>query len=95
MTTEKNHMWLKEIATSFGMSVIKFAEVVGYSRQTLYCASYGNCKLSKGHLGLAVFKLITLSNKILENDIQYAKECHEYRRKLIDDFAKRFGVEDE
>lgn len=94
MATEKNIMWLKEIAFNFGMTVSKFAETCGYSRQTLYCAAHGSCKLSQGHLSLIVFKLITLSDKILEQDIQSAKACHEFRRKLIDDFAKRLTVEE-
>lgn len=92
---ENKHTWLKEIAFHFDMPVKKFAEVIGYSRQTLYCASSGACNLNQGHLGLAVYKLICISDKILENDIQSAKDRHEFRRKLIDDFAKRFTVEDE
>lgn len=94
MATEKKHAWLKEIAFHFDMTIKNFSDVVGYSRQTLYCASAGTCNLNQGHLGLAVYKLICVSDKILENDIQYAKERHAVRRKLIDDFAKRFTVGD-
>ena len=94
MATEK-HLWLKELANYFGMNTKQLADTIGYSRQMLYCASSGSCKLNQGHLGLAIFKLISLSDKILENDIQTAKDRHEFRRKLIDDFAKRFTVEDE
>jgi hypothetical protein len=92
MATEK-HLWLKEIAFHFGMSTKEFAETISYSRQMLYCASSGSCKLNQGHLGLAVCKLLNLSDRILEGDIQSAKDRHALRRKMIDDFAKRFTVE--
>ena len=95
MGNGKNNQWLKRIADGFEMPITKFADVVGYSRQTLYCAAYGNIKLKKSHLGLAVFKLITLNDRMMNLDIQSAKERHAYRRTLIDEFAKRFGVEDE
>ena len=90
------YQWLKEIAISFGMTIEQFAKTIGYSRQTLYCAGCGACKLHKGHIGIAVHKLIMLSEKIVETDIQAAKDRHEFRRKLIDDFAKRLteGAED-
>lgn len=94
MTAEKNIQWLKEIAFSFGMTISKFAETCGYTRQTLYCAAHGTCKLSQAHLSLVVFKLITLSDRMLEQDIQSANASHKLRRKLIDDFAKRLIVED-
>ena len=92
---EKNkHYWLKEIAYAFNMTVYKFAEMIGYSRQTLYCASRGTLRLGGGHLHLVIFKLNRISEQILESDIESAKERFEYRRKLIDDFAKRFNAED-
>lgn len=89
------HRWLKEIAYAFGMSIDKFAETIGYSRQTLYCASYGSCKLSKERFGLALFKLAVVSKNVLENDIRLAEERYEHRRKMINEFAKRLGVGDE
>lgn len=94
MAKEYNkNVFLKEIAFNFGMSVGQFAETIGYARATLYSAVCGSCKLNQGHLGVAIYKLIAVSDMILENDIQSAKVRHEIRRKLIDDFEKRFTVE--
>jgi hypothetical protein len=90
-----NKMWLKEIANSFGLTISQFADAIGYSRQTLYRASCGYGKLSKTRIGLTAYKLIEFSDKMLEIDIQLANERHAARRKLIDDFKKRFTVEDE
>jgi hypothetical protein len=86
----KKHLWLMEIANHFGMNTMQFAKSIGYSRQSLYCASSGSCKLRKGHIGMACFKLSVLSEKILNDDIQSAKERHEIRKNLIRDFEKRF-----
>lgn len=88
------HLWMKEISDAFGLTTAQFTKAIGYSRQTLYSASSGFARLNQGHVCVAVYKLIDLSDKIHEQDIQSAKERHEARRKLIDDFAKRFTVED-
>lgn len=83
------HQWLKELALNFGMTIEQFCKTIGYSRQTIYCTVCGASKMRKGHVDFAVHKLIMLSEKIVETDIQSAKDRHEFRRKLIDDFAKR------
>ncbi len=83
------HLWLKETALAFGMTVTQFAEAIGYKRQTIYSAVCGSAKLHKGHLSMAAHKLMTLSDKILEQDIQSAKDRHATRRKLIDNFLTR------
>ncbi len=90
----KNY-WLKELAFSFGMTIGQFADAIGYKRQTIYCASEGRCKLHKGHLAVAISKLTSLNHKILETGIQTAQERHEYRSKLIDEFAERFSREED
>jgi hypothetical protein len=83
------HLWLKEIAHAFGMTIKEFGEAIGYSRQSLYCASYGSCKLSQGHVQMAAYKLFSLSEKLMERDILIARELHEARVKLIDSFIQR------
>jgi hypothetical protein len=95
MAKEYNkNFWLKEIAFNFGMTVGQFSDAISYSRTTIYSAACGSAKLNQGHVRVAINKLNDISDKILENDIQSAKDRHEFRRKLIDDFAKRFAVED-
>lgn len=90
------HSWLSDLANEFGMNTTKFAESIGYTRQTLYNASNGVCRLSKHHVELACLKLITLSESIMDGEVQLAKKRHENRLYRVKDFRERFcgGVED-
>lgn len=94
-TENKKHLWLMEIANSFGMTTQQFAKAIGYSRQSLYSASCGTVKLRKGHIEMACFKLGVLSEQIHHNDILLADERHRARLKLIREFEKRLTEDDE
>lgn len=83
------HKWLKETANSFNMTVERFAETVGYSRQTLYQISSGNANASKWKVEYMVSKLKDISEKILNADTQNAQEQYAFRQKLICDLEKR------
>lgn len=95
METEKRSMWLKQIAESFGMNILRFAEYIGYSRATLYCLASGSGKAGKAHIEMACFKLGVLSERILRNDILSANERHEERLRMIREFEKRVTAEGE
>lgn len=91
----KKHLYLMEIANSFGMTAQQFAETIGYTRQSLYAASSGLIKLREGRIEIACFKLGVLSEQIHRKDILLADERHQARLKLIREFEKRFTREDE
>lgn len=85
----KNQRWLQEVASLFGMDVTRFAECVGYSRQALYKAASGQQKLERKRLGLVIFKLEVLNERLLVAEKAKAEENFETRRKLIDSLLER------
>ena len=86
---EEKHKRLQEISHSFGMDISEFCKCIGYSRQMLYQASCGMSNMNPGRLAVAIYKLEVLNEKILEKDIEMAKEEHNKRCRLLSELERR------
>lgn len=86
---EERHKWLQELSHSFGMDISEFCKYIGYSRQMLYQASCGTSNMNPGRLAVAIYKLEVLNQKILEKDIETAKEEHNNRNRLLLELERR------
>lgn len=86
---EEKHRWLQEVAISFGMDTKQLAKCMGYSRKMLYQVSAGMTKANPGRLGVAIYKLESISAEILEKDLKSAQEAHKKRMKLLDYMYER------
>lgn len=85
------NMWLWEMASKFGMNVEQFTEFVGYSKQTLYKASWNNLKLKPSRLAVSLYKLERTNEDMFEAEKAETVRRYEERRKLIESFAERFS----
>lgn len=92
---KKNNMWFSEMASSFGMTANEFAEFLGYSKQSLYKASWGTFRLKPSRLVFSLRKLEKLSDKILEEDEKAASARYVERQKLIEDFNQRLSMRED
>lgn len=92
---EKESINLKDLANVFGMKVIDFAKMVGYSKQGLYQMlkeKNGYCKVRmKSTMELLKLK----SQEMYEEDIKKAAEKENCRLYAIECLKEYLGIDDE
>ena len=88
---DKDSSWLREMASAFSMTVTEFAKRMGYHRQSLYNAAWGETTLKKERLVEAQDRLNKMSEAMLKADQARAKERFEERGKLIGDLVDRLS----
>lgn len=88
---ENKHRWLEETAWAFGMSISTFAKCMGYSRQMIYQTSCGLCRMERGRLAVAMYKLYDINQKMYEAEKQLAKERFVQRSKLLEELENRLS----
>lgn len=80
-------MSINEIAKAFGMSVAKFANYMGYSRQAMYDKKSGRNRM---RLSAAVERLTDLNNKLYDLDMSIANKSFSTRENAIRAFVNMF-----
>ena len=88
---EKDSSWIREMASAFGMNVTELAKLMGYHRQSLYNAAWGETTLKKERLVEAQRKLDEMNAAMLKADKAIARERYTKRGKLIGRLVDRLS----
>ena len=79
-------MDIREIANAFDMSVRKFAETIGYTRQALYFGVSSKRNRTRGKAAIQMLEM--LNHKTLLEDQEAARLKFEARKAAIKEFEK-------